>query len=60
MGRDPTEALLSFSHFQFLDFHKKTSLSNVQRNAFSVLVCGNSTPSVAQTKTLAWCLRLFS
>lgn len=60
VGSDPTDALLSSIHSQFLDFHNKSDLLNVQQNAFSVSVCGNSKPSVAQTKTLEWSLCLFS
>lgn len=60
MGWDPTDALLSSSHSQFLDFHNKSNLLNVQQNAFSVSVCGDSSPSVALTKTSEWSLCLFS
>lgn len=60
VGRDPTDALLSSSYSQFLDFHNKSNLLNVQQNSFSVSVCGNSIPSIAQIKILELSLNLFS
>lgn len=41
-------------------FHNKSNLLNVQQNSFSISVCGNFIPSVAQTNALELSLSPFS